>query len=653
MFNVNTGVEYTPGDLNPILARYTSEAFRLTPFPIDQISTITGIQGLRNGDAPPSIYSLFGNVGNYGTGYGYSLDEQYAVSADASFDIKAKRLTHSVEIGLYYQQRTERNYSLSFNSTRANTSLWQLMRQLSGSLVDNIDRSTPSFIIGGVTYDQSAVENGLIAPGLNDTIIYGLQYDPTRQNGTFNYNLREKLGMDPKGTEYVQTDNLDPSFYSLGMFSADELLNNGKELVSYYGYDYKGNLQTGQVNFNDFFTAKDEYGNFTRPIAAFRPNYIAGYISDFIQFKDFKMTLGLRAERFDANTKVLKDPYSLYATRTVSDVTANQNRLNGGAHPGNIGNDYVVYVGDNSSKSPDIIGYRTGDVWYDPFGKEVVDPTSLKAYSDGRDPQPYLQDTSRINSPNYDPNTSFQDYKPQVNVMPRVNFSFPIGERAYFYAHYDVVVQRPTSGYQATPIDYLYLTQRSGLIGNPDLKPERTIDYEMGFQQALNSNSAITLSGFYKERKDMIQQRSYLYAFPITYKTYGNRDFSTTKGLTLNYDLRRTSHIQMNVAYTLQFAQGTGSDANSAQNLLSNFIAARVPNLRATFPLNYDSRHIIVINADYRLSEGEGPKIGGKSIFENAGLNMVFRTEAVNPTQFMLMPKTYSVVETATTLKRA
>ena len=41
----------------------------------------------------------------------------------------------------------------------------------------------------------------------------------------------------------------------------------------------------------------------------------------------------------------------------------------------------------------------------------------------------------------FDPSSSFEDYEPQINVMPRLAFSFPISDEANFFAHYDILVQ--------------------------------------------------------------------------------------------------------------------------------------------------------------------------------------------------------------------
>ena len=448
---------------------------------------------------------------------------------------------------------------------------------------------------------------------------------------------------------------MDPSQFRLDMFSADEILNSGSALATYYGYDYLGNRQNGQINFNDYFTKRDANGNRTREIGAFRPNYIAGYIQDKFEFKDILFNVGVRVERYDANTKVLRDPYSIYQTYKASDVSSTTARtLNGSGIPANIGDDYVVYVNDNASTAPVIVAYRNGDTWYDRNGNETPDfrtitsDQELVANGVAR-MEPFLQKTGgnvvTMDNDNYDPNTSFVDFKPQVNVMPRLSFSFPIADKALFYAHYDVLVQNPkyASAYfnevYATPYDYFYISQNSNsFLPNPDLKPERFYDYELGFQQTISNSSALALNAFYKERKDMIQVRPYLNAYPTTYYTYGNRDFATTKGLILKYDLRRTNHIAMNVSYTLQFAEGSGSGSQSSTggglspgSLLTVVIAEGVPNLRFGYPLDVDSRHIINASIDYRFDDAEGPLVGNKHIFENAGINLLGRARSGEP----------------------
>jgi hypothetical protein len=57
----------------------------------------------------------------------------------------------------------------------------------------------------------------------------------------------------------------------------------------------------------------------TLPVAANKPIYNAAYIQDKFTFRDIIFRLGIRVDRYDANTKVLKDPYSLYEIITAKD----------------------------------------------------------------------------------------------------------------------------------------------------------------------------------------------------------------------------------------------------------------------------------------------------------------------------------------------
>ena len=78
--------------------------------------------------------------------------------------------------------------------------------------------------------------------------------------------------------------------------------------------------------------------------------------------------------------------------------------------------------------------------------------------------------------------------------MPRISFTFPISDEALFFAHYDILTQRPTDYSQLDLLSYLYIQEiGTNLINNPNLKPERTVDYEFGFQQKLNNTSFVEI----------------------------------------------------------------------------------------------------------------------------------------------------------------
>ena len=200
-----------------------------------------------------------------------------------------------------------------------------------------------------------------------------------------------------------------------------------------------------------------------------------------------------------------------------------------------------------------------------------------------------------------------------------------------FFAHYDVLVQRPPSNVDQTALDYYYLESNPANVqNNSNLLPEKTIDYEVGFQQKLSSSSAIKISAYYKELRDMIQQRFFLNVpAPINqYETFGNIDFGTVNGFSFAYDLRRTGNLQLNATYTFQQAKGSGSDANSSNGLNQR------GDIRNLLPLSFDERHRLTAVADYRYGSGKdynGLTIGGKQIFANTGLNLSVATVSGRP----------------------
>ena len=117
-------------------------------------------------------------------------------------------------------------------------------------------------------------------------------------------------------------------------------------------------------------------------------------------------------------------------------------------------------------------------------------------------------------------------------------------------------------------------------------------------------------------------------AYPRTYIMYDNIDFSTVKGMSVVFDFRRTGGSRINANYTLQFAEGSGSNTNSGANLAGS----GQPSLRVLTPLDFDQRHSVVLNYDYRFGKEKdykGPtmkKKNGKIIqlFSDVGFNLTF-----------------------------
>ena len=583
--------KFTPSDLNPELAAVTSQYYASYDDPVghyERYTDVVGGGGIVNGGNLGNIYGMFNLPGQQSTGYSTGDNTTFRINASGSADIK----NHEISFGFEFEQNDNRYWAVGGNG------LWGLARQWTNFHIDQLATDNPIPV-----YDAHGV--------FMDTIRYNRQYQSTTQ-ARWDASLRKHLGLAVDGTDWIDIFALDPSEMDISYFSADELLNNGASAVGYLGYDVYGNRLKDKPTFEDFFTAKDEEGYYKREIGPNQPIYAAGYIMDKFSFNDLIFNIGVRVDRYDLNQYVLKDPYCLYDTKKVSDVPGSMNPT--GTHPSNMGEEYVVYVDDVDDPST-INGYRNGDTWYNAYGVEVQDPASV-ASSTGIAPYLVNPDQAQKSEITAD---AFEDYTPQVVVMPRVSFSFPISDEALFFAHYDILAKRPTESF--SPTQYLYLANNPGAsISNPNMTPEKTIDYELGFQQKLNNSSSLKISAYYREQRDMAQSIRVLGAYPVDYFTRGNIDFGTSKGLSVSYDLRKTGNLSLRANYTLGFSSATGSSSGQMESLLRT----NQPNLRILSPTNWDQRHKINLSLDFRFSSGKdynGPKLFGKDILSDAGAN--------------------------------
>ena len=592
---------YTPGTANPTLANYNN-LFADTADDND-FQIINGVyRGIVH-----EAWNFHDNVGTVYNLFRKRDRDYFTFKATSSFDIvpngSSDKGRHSIQFGINYEQRFLRGFDIQPEALWV-TARGQQNRHLQGIDTTNVIGTFVDTIQGiEFNFDQFA------AGDVSDEFAGNYFFQRARAlNGT-------------AVNEFFNVDGINPDQLSLGLFSAQELNDDVRLGLNYYGFDYQGNRLGNDVTFDDFFTSVDENGVRDHPIAAFQPIYAAAYIQDKFTFRDIIFRLGLRVDRYDANTKVLKDPFTLYEGMNAADFYAlpDADQL---VRPSTVEDDFVVYVSGDGDRSTDVAAYRDGEQWYFPDG-EAANDGNIVFGGDVVNPRQYAERNNNIRSVGFDVDNSFEDYEPQINWMPRLAFSFPISDEANFFAHYDILVQRPAAGQAlTTPLQYFYMEERNNvLFENPNLAPQRTVDYEVGFQQKLTNSSAIKIAAYYKEMRDMIQRRTYAFvASPIgQYTTFDNQDFGTVKGFSLTYDLRRTANTTVNATYTLQFADGTGSDADSQAGLTSR------GNLRTLFPLSFDERHRLNLIVDYRYGSGKkynGPSLFGKEIFANAGINI-------------------------------
>jgi outer membrane receptor protein involved in Fe transport len=203
----------------------------------------------------------------------------------------------------------------------------------------------------------------------------------------------------------------------------------------------------------------------------------------------------------------------------------------------------------------------------------------------------------------------YKNSKASSTISPRIAFSFPISDRTVFHAQFGKFTQAPSlqflyqSRYNAEQI-YLGNSGAGAVVQNPNLVPEKTTSYEVGFRQQFGQYIGLDVTAYYKQVSDLIEQYTvtpYQSTNLQPYITYANTDYAVTRGFEVSLRLERVSYVSASINYTLGYAEGTGSNANSQALLQAQGANAPV----FALPLSYDQRHTGSINVDVRTPQDD------------------------------------------------
>ena len=184
----------------------------------------------------------------------------------------------------------------------------------------------------------------------------------------------------------------------------------------------------------------------------------------------------------------------------------------------------------------------------------------------------------------------------QYQLSPRFGLSFPISDRGAFHVAYGHFFQIPSfEKMYNEPLQVLTPIQLEGkYLGNAELKPERTIAYEVGLQQEITSDYAVDLTLFYKDFRNQLGIEALTTVDLISYRRYVNRDYGNAKGFTLALEKLRTGLFSGAIDYTFQYVEGS---ASSAEFLQLAQVSSRIGGEpiqfveRQILPLDWDQRH--------------------------------------------------------------
>jgi outer membrane receptor protein involved in Fe transport len=195
-----------------------------------------------------------------------------------------------------------------------------------------------------------------------------------------------------------------------------------------------------------------------------------------------------------------------------------------------------------------------------------------------------------------DPNNPGQEISnriqadPAFQFSPRFGIAFPISETG---------VMRFSAGlfFQTPQLNLLYVNNEfdrsqgasAYTLGNANLEPERTLQFEVGLQQGLTETMGLDLTVFSKEIRELAGQSVVRGNIGAPVGRLQNIDYGTVKGVTLSLYERGTGQLSWTIDYTLQFASGS---ASSPAERFNRFVANAEEIIRIN-RLNWDKRNVL------------------------------------------------------------
>jgi outer membrane receptor protein involved in Fe transport len=289
-----------------------------------------------------------------------------------------------------------------------------------------------------------------------------------------------------------------------------------------------------------------------------------------------------------------------YHSLKYKDETSIVNSVGGGVENIFVNSSYNVhpielsgYVQDKVEVGNLIINAGVRFDYFDSNFKVFTDPTDPNVVFEERRPA--------------DESLVFEDSKPTWQFSPRLGIAFPISETGALHFSYGHFFQIPNFNllYQNP---FFRLGGGSGLIGllgNANLKPQKTINGELGYKQELSSSSAIEITAFFRDIRNLAgtaTDPTVVNGTSVRYGIIKNSDFGFIKGVVLSLEQAFANGFYLTADYTFQIAKGNASDPAQAYNAA----AAKTELEKRIVPLNWDQLHTLNLTSNYTTKSGWG-----------------------------------------------
>ena len=199
-------------------------------------------------------------------------------------------------------------------------------------------------------------------------------------------------------------------------------------------------------------------------------------------------------------------------------------------------------------------------------------------------------------------NNLLEDAKPKQKLSPRISVSYPITDKGIIRFSYGHFYQNASLQQIYQNPNFLAPGSTSPTFGNPNLEPERSIQYEMGLQQQISENLKFDFTGFYKDVTNLLDLATYRASKgDRTYSVISNINYANVKGVTLSIMKRKDPSDLFSFTLDYTFSMATGNrtdndaffyDQKSGRQMEKYFVA-----------LAFDRSH--VVNGTFSLSQND------------------------------------------------
>jgi outer membrane receptor protein involved in Fe transport len=239
------------------------------------------------------------------------------------------------------------------------------------------------------------------------------------------------------------------------------------------------------------------------------------------------------------------------------------------------------------------------------FDDAVLYPNDYNTpYTEMNDDVPVLLNTNEAGS--------------KYQFSPRLGISHPITDRDVLHFTYGHYFQRPDNYFLYRNYKIQSLTKTGNYVGNPDLKPEKTVAYEVGVEHQFTNDLKGTLTGYYKDVSNLMNWRKYV-ARSIQDRelnVYTNADYGNIKGLELTFSKRPGKYWGASVNYTFSVAKGRSSDYTGGSG---SFTDAKRMNI-----LDHDQTHSVNANVLLKTPDEFGMQLANTRPLSNWMMNVQF-----------------------------